>query len=55
MGCATIPEAAEVGIHVTIKRDGVVGLQDESFVPVAVQIAYKTLDCLGVILLGDGP
>ena len=54
MGCATIPEAAEVGIHVTIKRCGDVGLQDESFVPGAGQIAYQTLNCLGVILLGFG-
>ena len=52
MCCASIPEAAEVGIHVTIKRDGVVGLQDESFVPGAGEIAYQTLDGLGVVLLG---
>ena len=54
MGCASIPEAAEVSIHVTIKRDGVIGLQDESFVPGAGEIAYETLYCLGVILLGVG-
>ena len=52
MGCASIPEAAEVSIHVTIKQGGVVRLQDESFVPGACQIVYKTLDGLGVILLG---
>ena len=52
MGCATSPEAAEVGIHVTIKRGGVVRLQDESFVPGACEIAYQTLYGLGVVLLG---
>ena len=46
MSCALIPETAEVGIHVTIKRDGVVRLQDESFVPGAGEIVYKTLPLL---------